>query len=54
MTASEIANFAHNLIFFIGDLIEDEDDDIWTTTIIKFFDLATQRKILLNYQIQSL
>lgn len=42
MTASEIANFAHNLIFIIGDLIEDEDDDVWkfVLTTIKFFDLA--------------
>lgn len=41
MTASEMANFAHNLIFIIGDLIE-EDDEVWkfVLTTFKFFDLA--------------
>lgn len=41
MTASEMSNFAHNLIFIIGDLIP-EDDEVWqfVLTTIQFFDLS--------------
>lgn len=41
MTASEMSNFAHNLIFVIGDLVP-ENDVVWqfVLTTIKFLDLA--------------
>lgn len=41
MTASEMSNFAHNIIFIIGDLIA-EDDEVWKFVLItiKFFDLV--------------
>lgn len=41
MTASEMSNFAHNLIFIIRDLVP-KDDEVWkfVLTTIQFFDLS--------------